>query len=317
MDPSAGAGKHRLGEKGESARRYDPSRSASSVDARSFQFVFFSSMSEGHFRHPFSSPLLPPLFTPPPPPPPPPTTTTTMAASFSVALVPLAPLVALPPRLVAAAASCACLIGGAALGVARVRAGEPRAAEAATATFAAVGASLAVSAWWLLASGGVGNVKNSDERGGGGKWGGRRRKEALRGAVNSGSSGGDGDGAPPPSSSSSSSSSSSKQRQQQQRPLALAARFASVPWKAAQRASKAGNALCPFTGGGRGTLLFEGSLTKRVAENGYFLLFLRVPLGQKKTKKTKKQESAPPCAAPAAGPQSPRTPGTPGTGSAG
>ena len=49
-----------------------------------------------------------------------------MAASFSVALVPLAPLVALPPRLVAAAASCACLIGGAALGVARVRAGEPR-----------------------------------------------------------------------------------------------------------------------------------------------------------------------------------------------
>lgn len=42
--------------------------------------------------------------------------------SLSIALVPFAPLLALPPRMVAAAASCACLLGGAALGVARVRA---------------------------------------------------------------------------------------------------------------------------------------------------------------------------------------------------
>ena len=82
---------------------------------------------------------------------------------FLVSLRKRVRLVALPPRLVAA--SCACLIGGAALGVARVRAGQPRAAEVATATFAAVGASLAVSAWWLLASGGVGTENNSDERG--------------------------------------------------------------------------------------------------------------------------------------------------------
>lgn len=159
----------------------------------------------------------------------------------ALALVPFAPLLALPPRLVAAAASCACLLGGAALGVARVRAGEPRAAEVATATFAAVGATLAVSAWWLLASGGVGTVRGGSSGGGEerekGKW--SRRKEAVRGAVNGGTD--DGTGA----SSSSSSSSSLKQ----QRPLALAARFASVPWKAAQRASRAGNALCPFTGG--------------------------------------------------------------------
>lgn len=151
---------------------------------------------------------------------------------LAISLVPFAPLLALPPRLVAAAASCACLLGGAALGVARVRAGEPRAAEVTTATFAAVGASLAVSAWWLLASGGVGTVSSGTGK----------VERAVRGAVNGGS------GFSAPASASSSSPSSMHSSSRSRRPLALAARFAAVPWKAAQRASKAGNALCPFTG---------------------------------------------------------------------
>lgn len=197
----------------------------------------------------------------------------------ALALVPFAPLLALPPRLVAAAASCACLLGGAALGVARVRAGEPRVAEVATATFAAVGATLAVSAWWLLASGGVETVKGSgggDEREKG-KW--SKRKEAVRGAVNGGSNG--------TGASSSPSSSSLKQ----QRPLALAARFASVPWKAAQRASRAGNALCPFTGG----FIFRGSERRKGrGGNGCHLSFSsshleRVPPRQQRKKTKTKQ----------------------------
>ena len=211
----------------------------------------------------------------------------------ALALVPFAPLLALPPRLVAAAASCACLLGGAALGVARVRAGEPRAAEVATATFAAVGATLAVSAWWLLASGGVGTVRGGngggDERGKG-KW----RREAVRGAVNNNNSGNNnnGTGASPSSSSSSSSSASSSSR----RPLALAARFASVPWKAAQRASRAGNALCPFTGR---SFFFEGGERKRGGKTAvpfpFFFLVLtsrECPLDQNNNNKTNTGERA-------------------------
>ena len=211
----------------------------------------------------------------------------------ALALFPFAPLLALPPRLVAAAASCACLLGGAALGVARVRAGEPRAAEVATATFAAVGATLAVSAWWLLASGGVGTVRGGngggDERGKG-KW----RREAVRGAVNNNNSGNNnnGTGASPSSSSSSSSSASSSSR----RPLALAARFASVPWKAAQRASRAGNALCPFTGR---SFFFEGGERKRGGKTAvpfpFFFLVLtsrECPLDQNNNNKTNTGERA-------------------------
>ena len=56
---------------------------------------------------------------------------------------------------------------------------EPRAAEVATATFAAGGASLAISAWWLLASGGVWTLNSGKEK--------LQRKEAVRGAVNGGS----------------------------------------------------------------------------------------------------------------------------------
>lgn len=163
--------------------------------------------------------------------------------SLSIALVPFAPLLALPPRIVAAAASCACLLGGAALGVARVRAREPRAAEVATATFAAGGASLAISAWWLLASGGVWTLNSGKEK--------LQRKEAVRGAVNGGSgfsSAAASSASPSAASPSSAAAAAASSLSSSQRPLALAARFASVPWKAAQCASKAGSALCPFTG---------------------------------------------------------------------
>jgi len=157
-----------------------------------------------------------------------------MATLISIALVPFAPLLSLPSKLVAAAAACACLLGGAALGVAKVRAGEPRAAEVATATFAAVGASIAVSTWWLLASGGVGTAHAGYEKKAKKK---KKKKEVGSGVGVGDVTDGDGDGDGDDGGSG-----------LHRRPIALAARFASLPWKAAQRASKAGGAICPFTG---------------------------------------------------------------------
>lgn len=160
-----------------------------------------------------------------------------MTTLISIALVPFAPLLSLPPKLVATAASCACLLGGAALGVAKVRAGQPRAAEVTTATFAAVGASIAVAAWWLLASGGVGTVKSGDDK--------RKKKKKMQMMKKKESGSG---GASVVDEDDEDENELQQQPPPQSRPLALAARFASVPWKAAQRASKAGGAICPFTG---------------------------------------------------------------------